>query len=103
MVKRLPVVDCAQRLRVLADDTRLAVLRKLLSGPHSVAELNVDLHLEPSLLSHHLRTLREARLVEARRQGKSVRYALAPGVKFSATGAGLDLGCCRLTFEVDHR
>ena len=55
---------CAERLKVLADRTRLDVLRRLLTRPHRVGELADDLDVEQSLLSHHLRTLRDAGLVE---------------------------------------
>lgn len=89
---------CAQRLRVLADETRLAVMRQLLRGPCTVGELNQAIRAEQSLLSHHLRTLRDAGLVVGEREGKAVRYRIAPGVEGAAAGGAIDLGCCRLTF-----
>jgi ArsR family transcriptional regulator len=91
--------SCAVLLKVLADGTRLAVLRLLMDGPRHVGELNQQLQLEQSLLSHHLRVLREHKLVVARRDGKAVLYHLAPGARVAADREGIDLGCCRLTFE----
>ncbi|MCI0652064.1 MAG: metalloregulator ArsR/SmtB family transcription factor [Planctomycetes bacterium] len=90
---------CAETLKVLADATRLAVLRQLMRGPQHVGEINARLGLEQSLLSHHLRVLREAGLVIAERDGKAVLYSLAPGVDGSRAENALDLGCCRLSFE----
>lgn len=90
--------SCASRLKVLADETRLAVLRQLMSGPRHVSGLNEELCLEQSLLSHHLKVLRDAGLVEAERDGKAVRYRLAAGVEGVAIGNAIDLGCCRLSF-----
>ena len=46
--------NCATKLKVLADDTRLAVVRQLMAGPQQVNEINTILNLEQSLLSHHL-------------------------------------------------
>ena len=91
--------SCAELLRALAEDTRLAVMRSLLDGPRRVSELNDTLCLEPSLLSHHLRVLRERGLVEAEREGKAVLYRLAPHVASRRRGSVLDLGCCQLSFE----
>ncbi len=87
---------CAGLLRVLADETRLRVVHELLAGPAFVHEMNARLGLEQSLLSHHLRVLREAGLVESSRIGKAVRYAL--NRRFRAGTEGIELGCCRLVF-----
>ncbi len=89
---------CADKLKVLGDSTRLAVVESLMAGPRRVGELGELLDVEQSLLSHHLRVLREMGLLEARRDGKAVVYALAPGVEAAATRT-LDLGCCQLSFE----
>lgn len=93
-----PPPPCSERLKVLADPTRLAVLRRLMDGPKHVGEINAGLGVEQSLLSHHLRVLRQAALVVAERDGKAVRYRLAPDVKHGRRGRGINLGCCTLTF-----
>ncbi|MEM1109731.1 MAG: metalloregulator ArsR/SmtB family transcription factor [Planctomycetota bacterium] len=92
---------CSVRLKALADPTRLAVVRRLLDGgPGYVGAINESLGLDQSLLSHHLKVLREAGLVEAEREGKAVRYRLADGVDAQqAGGEMLDLGCCKLEFD----
>ena len=90
---------CAERLRVLADATRLSVVRALLDGPLHVGELTERIPVEQSLLSHHLRVLREAGLVRGERDGKAVLYTLAPDI--SVDGRSIDLGCCRLSFDED--
>ena len=93
-----PEPSCATRLKVLADDTRLVVLQQLMHGPRHVGELNAALEIELSLLSHHLKVLREAGLVVAQRDGKAVLYSLAPGVDMTQSGKGINLGCCSLSF-----
>lgn len=90
--------SCAGRLKALADETRLAVVRHLMKRPSHVGEIQAALGIEQSLLSHHLRSLREAGLVEASRDGKAVLYRLAPGLEQRQDGV-VDLGCCRLSFE----
>jgi len=90
--------SCADKLKVLADTTRLAVLEALMEKPKYVNELMDFLHVEQSLLSHHLAQLRDAGLVEARRDGKAVLYQLAPGVFPATRGKAIELGCCQLSF-----
>lgn len=100
MAKSLEVRDdCAQRLKVLADPTRLEVVRVLLDGPQHVGELNERIDVEQSLLSHHLRVLRDAGLVTANRDGKSMQYRLAPDIRPDAQHQAVSLGCCRLSFD----
>lgn len=88
---------CAQRLKVLADPNRFAILKILLESPKHVWELNAELGLEQSLLSHHLKILRQEGLVESQRDGKAVLYCLAPGVRTHQGGFNLD--CCILSFS----
>lgn len=91
---------CVARLKLLADDIRLGVVRELMCGPRRVGELAALLQAEQSLLSHHLRVLRDAHIVTAQRDGKSVLYRLAGGVLAKHRAAAeLKLGCCRLSFD----
>lgn len=90
---------CVRRLKLLADTTRLAVMEILMGGPKHVWELHAALDLDQSLLSHHLKVLREEGLVEATRDGKAMLYRLASGVEGSSSGKGINLGCCLLSFD----
>jgi len=90
--------SCASLLKVLADETRLDVIQQLLQGAKHVAEINEQLNIDQSLLSHHLKVLREAGLVVAERDGKAVLYSLAPGVEVTRRGKAVNLGCCLLSF-----
>jgi ArsR family transcriptional regulator len=97
--RSLKVADnCAAKLRVLADSTRLSVLEALMAGPKHVGTIQKLLDVEQSLLSHHLQTLREAGLVQATRDGKAVLYSITPTV-VTRKGEGLDLGCCIISFH----
>jgi ArsR family transcriptional regulator, nickel/cobalt-responsive transcriptional repressor len=90
---------CSKRLKVLADATRLTIVRQLMRGPQTVQALNEQIAIEQSLLSHHLRVLRDARLVTAERDGKSMVYGLAPDVSAAASTGAINLGCCKLSFS----
>lgn len=90
---------CASVLKVLADSTRLAVVEKLLDGPQHVGEINATLGVEQSLLSHHLKVLRDAGLVTAERDGKQVLYALADHLRARRRNRAIDLGCCLISFD----
>ena len=90
---------CAHQLKILADSTRLAVLELLWSGPKHVGEMNAVLQLEQSLLSHHLKVLREEGFITATRDGKAVLYQLEGAVFCASDGRAIDLGCCRLSFN----
>jgi len=91
--------SCASLLKLLADETRLAVVRKLIDGPKHVGQINETLQLEQSLLSHHLRILRDAGLVVSQRDGKAVLYSLSPEFQGSTRGEAINLGCCLISFD----
>lgn len=91
--------SCASLLKILADETRLAVVRQLIDGPKHVGEINEPLGLEQSLLSHHLRILRESGVVISERDGKAVLYSLSPEFRGSTKGAAINLGCCLISFD----
>jgi ArsR family transcriptional regulator len=61
----------------LGDTKRLMILYLLSDAPHSVNDIAADLNLPQPTVSHHLRILRERRLVHAAREGTSVHYSLA--------------------------
>jgi DNA-binding transcriptional ArsR family regulator len=67
----------ALRFRALGDETRLLLLELLVDGERTVADLMQLTGLGQSLVSHHLRTLRNAGLVVTRRDGRWIYYALA--------------------------
>jgi ArsR family transcriptional regulator len=94
---------CASLLKTLADETRLHVVRQLMDGPRCVGDLNEALGIEQSLLSHHLRVLREAGILTSERDGKRVLYRLAPGVERARSARAIDLGCCLISFDDRRR
>ena len=71
------VSELADMFRLLGDTTRLRIVLTCLDAPVAVNDLAGRLELSGSLVSHHLRLLRAARLVKAERHGKQVFYAAA--------------------------
>jgi rhodanese-related sulfurtransferase/DNA-binding transcriptional ArsR family regulator len=63
--------------KVLGNSKRLELLDLLSQGPRSVESLADAADLGMSTCSAHLQTLREAGLVESRRDGKRIFYSLA--------------------------
>ena len=64
--------------KALGDETRLRMLRAVELAELSVAELVSVLKLPQSSVSRHLKPLRDAGLLEARREGTSVYYRRGP-------------------------
>ena len=69
----------AERAKALADPTRLTIALALAGADElCVCDLAWVTERAENLVSHHLRSLRDARLVASRREGKMVMYALTP-------------------------
>jgi ArsR family transcriptional regulator, arsenate/arsenite/antimonite-responsive transcriptional repressor len=93
-MKTLPVLCCgpqtpplpepereslAARFKALADPTRVAIVNRLAGAEEvCVCDLNEAFELSQPTISHHLRILREAGLVEASRRGTWAYYRLVP-------------------------
>lgn len=90
---------CSRRLKAISDPTRWSVVSQLVGSDKSVAELNAVLRLDETLLSHHLKILREEGFVQFVRDGKTRRYHLGPDIKLTPSGRGIDLGCCQLELD----
>jgi ArsR family transcriptional regulator, arsenate/arsenite/antimonite-responsive transcriptional repressor len=67
----------AQLFKALSDETRLRILALLTAGELCVCDLMAVLELPQSTVSRHLAYLRNAALVEDRRQGVWMYYRLA--------------------------
>jgi DNA-binding transcriptional ArsR family regulator len=69
--------DQARFLRCIGEPTRLQILKLLTRGERCVGELTSVLNKEQSLISHHLRALKECNIVKERQEAQKVYYKLA--------------------------
>ena len=105
------VTATAQRLgrsarvfHALSDETRLAILARLRTGPRCVCDLQDLLGAAQSRLSFHLKTLKDAGLVSDHKEGRWTYYALIPAAVAAVEsqlaelrpplGARSDARCC---------
>lgn len=93
-MKSLPILCCdpgieplgpdasetlAARFRALSDATRVAIVNRLAStGECCVCDLTASFELSQPTISHHLKVLRGAGLVESSRRGTWAYYRLVP-------------------------
>lgn len=71
--------DLAATFRALADPTRVAIVNRLSTTDSvCVCDLTAAFDLSQPTISHHLRILRDAGLVEAERRGTWAHYRLVP-------------------------
>ncbi len=70
-------IDLAEIFRLMGDPSRLRIILACLKDPVCVSQIAAQTKLSPSLVSHHLRLLRSARVLKAERQGKQVFYVAA--------------------------
>ncbi len=75
----------AAQLKVLAEPKRLLIVHLLMEGVQCNCELGDALKLPPNLISHHLRMLREAGLIDVERDAVDARW-----VYYSINRAALD-------------
>ena len=66
----------AEFFKALAHPVRIRLLEILVEGPRSVHELQEVLGLDQPIVSQHLAVLRAKNVVEARKEGSGVHYAV---------------------------
>jgi DNA-binding transcriptional ArsR family regulator len=70
------IEHAVQVLRGMAYEHRLHLLVVLQDGEQTPGALAAAVQLESTLVAHHLRYMREARLVRRQRRGRNVYYTL---------------------------
>ena len=82
--------DLAELYKVFGDSTRIKILYVLFEAELCVCDIAGLLGMTVSAISHQLRILRSAKLVDFRREGKTVFYALADDHVRTILGMGMD-------------
>lgn len=70
------IMDLSDFFKIMGDSTRLQLLMILEHGELCVSDLSFLLNMSISAVSHQLRSLRNAKLVKIRREGKNIYYSL---------------------------
>lgn len=68
--------DLAEFFKVFGDSTRIKIICALFESEMCVCDLAALLNVSQSAISHQLKTLKSARLVKYRRDGKVIYYSL---------------------------
>lgn len=85
------MLDFMNITRALSDENRVRILMALRQRAFCVCQITALLDLSPSTTSKHLSVLKQARLIEGKKQGKWVYYRLAnPGKRTSMIEEILD-------------
>jgi ArsR family transcriptional regulator len=80
--------DLASYFKALADPTRVAIVSRLASAPElCVCDLTAVFELGQPTISHHLKVLKDAGLVESTRRGTWAYYRLVPEALDALRGA----------------
>src|SRR3989344_1678417 len=76
------VASLSGLLKLVSEESRLKLLCILRNGEHCVCELMEHVDLSQSLISHHLKDLKEEDLVTHNKQGLRVYYSLTEKGKY---------------------
>lgn len=79
MPEETELYNLAELFKVFGDSTRIRILFVLFEAEVCVCDLAKVLNMTQSAISHQLRILKANKLVNSRREGKSVFYSLADG------------------------
>ena len=66
----------AELFRAFSDTSRVRIMSALLNGEMNVSALSRAVGISESAVSHHMRNLRQLRMVRARKEGRQVFYTL---------------------------
>jgi ArsR family transcriptional regulator len=72
------VNSLAKLLKIVSEESRLKILCILHQGKHCVCEIEKQVNLSQSLISHHLKDLKELEVVVDKKRGLYVYYSLTP-------------------------
>ncbi|KKU51131.1 MAG: transcriptional regulator, ArsR family protein [Parcubacteria group bacterium GW2011_GWA2_47_10b] len=67
--------QCHECFRVLADETRLRILRAIRTRPVNVGDITAAMHVTQPTVSYHLKMLDELGLITREKRGREVLYA----------------------------
>ena len=91
--------DTLAALKALGDENRLRALLACSEQELCVCQITELLQLAPSTVSKHMSILRQADLVESRKEGRWIYYRLSKEFAAAPVQAMVDALCARLTSD----
>ena len=82
--------DVAELFKNFSDSTRIRILYLLIDEEKSVSEIAELLNMNQSAISHQLRFLKNSKLVNNRREGKTIYYSLADDHVYNIISQGIE-------------
>ena len=82
--------DLSELFKLFGDSTRIKILYCLFANEMCVCDIATLLQMSQSAISHQLAVLKRSKLVAARRDGKTVFYALADDHVRTIVNQGID-------------
>lgn len=99
--------DQARFLKCIGEPTRFGILKLLAGGERCVGELAFHLSREQSLVSHHLKALKECNIVKERQEAQKVYYQLTDprlaGLIVDSEVLMQQLSLCKCQEEIHER
>lgn len=93
MAAQAPAADLealADMFQLLASPTRLRIVEALATGELCVCDISAVVGVSPSAVSHHLRQMRQMRLVRYAKRGRMAYYRLDDDHVLRLLATGLD-------------
>jgi ArsR family transcriptional regulator, lead/cadmium/zinc/bismuth-responsive transcriptional repressor len=82
--------DLSELFKLFGDSTRIRILYCLFASEMCVCDIATLLSMSQSAISHQLALLKRSKLIAARREGKTVFYALADDHVRTILGQGME-------------
>ena len=79
LVPESTLAEMAEMFKVLGDATRLRIIHALLLSELCTCDIAAIAGMSAPAVAHHLKILRQTRLVKCRKDGKIVYYSLCDG------------------------
>jgi DNA-binding transcriptional ArsR family regulator len=97
------VEELKMLFRTLSETNRLRIINFIQDKKRSVSEIVGATGLSQPLVSHHLKILRESRILETDREGAFVYYRLRNKRLLDALGIFGEIACCLSDIETKDR
>ncbi len=93
MPDEMMLYELAELYKIFGDSTRIKILYVLFESEMCVCDIAQLLGISRSAVSHHLRVLKQSKLVKFRKEGKSVIYSLTDDHVRTIIDQGLEHVC----------